>query len=213
MKWIKSNDNGIAVGVDTISSIQFDHPRPATGVNRYQRQHGQKVYFESDIHKYLNTASEDWKNISVGDMDIRYTGPGFLSRFDDTERKLLVPHTVKVEVPVGYNKKYGKTMEKNVLAALPSAEQLGTRREAGTLGLTAEHFYTWVREAGTMNQYVCRGYTYPKPCNSPAPVCPIIKLKDDAPVDTQIDGSFIIRIPEPDFTGDIEAFLGISIAA
>ena len=44
-------------------------------------------------------------------------------------------------------------------------------------------------------------------------IAPVVKIKDDAPVDTDQEGRYIIRISEPEFTGDIASFLGIQIAA
>lgn len=212
IQWKKTAENGLSIGLNAVNNKRFDNKKPGTGSNRYEREHGYKVYFLSNLHKYLNCADESWAAVQEGDAYIEPSS-GFLSVFSDEERKFIVPHRMETKIPEGYTKKYGSVWQKDVLVGLPSLSQIGSRAERGTLDIDPESVYTWVTDADTMQKFVARGYQYKRVCDRPTCACPLIKISDDAPVDVTSDGEFIIRIPEKEFTGDILSFLGISLAA
>lgn len=212
--WVKTAQDGLAICTNGLQTVSFDYRRTATGNNRYERDHGNRVYFLSAVHKYLNCANSSWRTVDPGDAIPRGPENGFLSIFNDKEITFILPHTVSVNVPAGYTKKNGATMTQQVLASLPSAEQLGTRYEQGTLGVDCRNIYTWITNAESMSKTFDRGYINSH-CGSErsAGICPLVKIKDDAPIDVTENGEYIIRIPEPDFEGDIAAFLGFELEA
>ena len=217
LKWAKTDSNNLAINVDAAgAAIAFDHARPGTGSNRYERMHGTKMYFESSIHKFLNCADESWKNVDEGDACPRSNGifqNGFLSAFNEQEKNCLLPFSVTVGTPAGYQRKYGNSVTKQVYASLPSAEQLGTYREAGSFNILFHNMRTYITDPGTMAMRYQYGTPHTTAGECTYNIAPIVKIKDDAPVDLTENGQYIIRIPESDFSGDILSFLGILPAA
>lgn len=212
MIWKKTALNGLSVCVKEGGFASFDYPHTATGTNNYMRNHGHRMYFLSSLHKYLNCADDSWKAHEEGDGSpySESNGSGFMSRFTDEEIKLIEPHKMKIDVPVGYTKAHGTIMEKDVMIGLPSAEQLGGRwsDNQGTFGVTFERIDTWVTDADTMNKRILGGYSRRIPSDNTSYVMPVIKIKEDSPIDMDEFGRYVIRIPETEFEGDIFAFLG-----
>jgi hypothetical protein len=88
---------------------------------------------------------------------------------------------------------------------------MGTRNNPGTFGINFTRSETWVLDADTMHHYHS-GYIYRIGGERGKFVMPVIKIKDDAPVDRDERGRYIIRVPESDFAGDLAAFLGFDPA-
>ena len=213
--WKKTALNGLSVGVDECGYCSFDYPRQGTGNNRYMRSHGHRLFFLSSLYKYLNCADGSWRETAVGD-GAPYSdsnNSGFLSRFTDEELRLIEPHNMRVAVPAGYTKQYGTEMTKSVLVGIPSLEQVGDRLTRGTFGVSFDRISTWVSDADTMCKYLNHGYLRRTGGDGTSNIMPVIKLKDDAPVDMDESGRYIIRIPETNFTGDLDAFLGLQFEA
>lgn len=216
MVWKKTALNGLSVGIKECGYASFDYRHSATGSNRYMRNHGHRVFFLSSLYKYLNCADTSWRNVASGDAQPRCDNRdnnGFLSRFTDEEIRLIEPHNMTTAIPVGYNKLYGAEMSKSVLVGIPSLAQIGDRYGNGTFGVGVPRKTTWVHDADTMSQYLNYGSICRVGADTSAEIIPVIKLKDDAPVDVQEDGRFIIRIPESEFAGDLDAFLGFGMEA
>lgn len=213
--WKKTALNGLSVGIRECGYAAFDYPHDATGSNRYMRNHGHRLFFLSSLYKYLNTADTSWKNVSTGDRPPRYddNGAGFLSKFSDEEIRLIEPHNMKVEVPVGYTKQYGTEVTKSVLVGIPSLEEIGDAYSSGTFQINVPQKSTWLSDADTMSKYISYGHIRRMGGDGTSNIMPVIKLKDDAPVDVLENGKYIIRIPESDFSGDIAAFLGFECEA
>lgn len=211
MVWRKTALNGLSVGVKEVGYASFDHPRLATGTNNYMRAHGHRYYFDSSLNNYLNCFDGSWKTVSEGDQEPfsdSLDGNGFLSRFSPDEIKLIEPHKMSVEVPVGYNKIYGKTVEKDVLVGIPSAAQLGSRYSEGEFGILFDRIDSWVTDADTMNKRCVYGNIRRVGSEHNASIMPVIKIKGDSFVDRDDLGRYIICIPEEEFEGNIAAFLG-----
>ena len=209
--WKKTGLNGLSVGVEECGYATFDYRHEATGTNRYMRSHGHRLFFLSSLCKYLNCADGSWREVAEGDNPphTETSNSGFLSRFSDEELRLLEPHNMKVAVPAGYTKQYGAEMTKPVLVGIPSLEQVGDRMNRGSFGVNFDHISTWVTDADTMSKYLNHGYLRRCGGDCSSNIMPVIKIKDDAPVDVDEAGRYVIRIPEIDFTGDLDAFLGL----
>lgn len=123
---------------------------------------------------------------------------------------MMQPFTMKVDVPAGYTKQYGAQMTKEVLVGLPSLEQIGARNIQGTFGVDFDYKYTWVTDADTTPKYVWGQSVCSRNSDRANRVMPVIRVRDDAPVDTDDLGRYVIRYLEPDFDGDIDALLGFA---
>lgn len=216
-KWRKTNLNGLSIQTQNNLSVPFDHPRPATGSNKTIRSHGHRLFFLTSLYKYLNCADESWKTVEQGDIQPRVGvgndySRGFLSKFNDNELKYLQPFNMKVKVPTGYTKQYGQEVEKSVLVGIPSLEQVGENGYDGTFGVNCR-VYTWLSDADTMIKQLRANWINRYVGDYADMVAPIIRIKDDAPVDRDENGNFVIRVPEVGFDGDIDAFLGFEAAA
>jgi len=134
-----------------------------------------------------------------------------LSFFTPDEVNFLQPYTVTHDVPAGYTKKYGTSVSKQVLVGIPSMAEIGDRVVPGTLDLPPAHRQRvdgWVTDCDTMSACKSYGWRSKAATEMTRGVIAMIKIKDDAPVDVNVDGSYVIRIPEEDFTGNLEEFLG-----
>lgn len=212
--WKKTGENNLAVCLNRNFSAPFDYKRTATGSNRYEREHGMRIYFLSALHKYLNCADNSWSTTAEGDANLDDERSGFLSHFSDSELCYITPHKIKINIPDGYTKKYGTTMEREMLVGIPSEEQIGYSGNLGTFQINTNAIpATWVTNATTMSRARRYGSYTKYQSDRTFFVAPVIKIKDDAPIDEAEDGRYIIRIPEADFTGDIDLFLGFDIAA
>lgn len=211
IRWRKTSDGGLSVNETEITQNSFDHKRQATGANRYERTHGQRLFSESSLCKYLNCRDTSWANVEQGDSrPFRGNVNGFLSHFSTEEVEFLQPHVITQKTPDGMTKKYGSSVSKSVLVGIPSIAQLN--RIDGTFRIDTPSRYRqgWVTDCSTMSGY----FRYDTLCkvgsDHTGNVLAVIKIKEDAPVDITEDGSFIIRIPEEDFNGDLNAFLGLA---
>lgn len=211
--WKKTALDGLSVGIEECGYVSFDYRHEATGSNRYIRNHGHRFFFLSSLYKYLNCADSSWKEVCSGDTQpySDYNNSGFLSRFNDEELKLIEPHKMKVAVPMGYTKQFGVEVTKPVLVGIPSIDQLGDRFTRGTFGVTFDRINSWVSDADTLSKYMNNGYLRRDGGDRAASIMPVIKIKDDAPVDINTAGKYIIRIPETNFMGDLDAFLGFEL--
>lgn len=208
IEWIKTNDRSISITVnEMMHSKQFDRSRPLTGANESIRVHGNRFFFDSTIFRYLNSLDSSWINIE-GELESK-DSEGFLSHFNETERSMLEKFDLQVSVPRGYTRKYGQSVSREVLVGLPSLAQLGAESPYnGTFGVDRA-FYTWTVDADDHNALWCAGKkTRAVKPNIPREFHPIIRIKDDAPVDVDQNGHFIIRLAEKDFDGDLCMFLG-----
>lgn len=211
--WMKTGLNGLSVCIDNKPYVSFDYARRETGNNRYERIHGHRAFFLSSLCKYLNCADESWKQVAAGD-GIPYAehDQGFLSHFTQDELSFMMPYSMTTPMPVGYTKTYGASMTRDVLVGIPSIEQLSSDGfSRGTFGVDL-YPETWVLNADTMSMFMRRGSSRTGGDNA-RKVMPVIKIKDDAPVDRDPNGKFIIRVPETEFDGDLAAFLGFELAA
>lgn len=207
LKWIKTSDNQLSVCTGSPFSICFDYPHNITGTNEYMRRHGHRLFTESALMKYLNCADRSWSE--TGSDGPMYHGDrnGFLDYFTEEDRKMIIPHHIKVSCPAGYTKKFGPYVEKTTLVSIPSIDQLGTGIQEGKFAINNFPFSTWVTDANSMNLYYRRGYAGKVGGNHYKAVAPVIRIKDDAPVDL-INGKYYIRVPETEFSGNLDALLG-----
>ena len=213
MIWKKTALGGLSVGIKECGYATFDYRHEATGANRYMRNHGHRLFFLSSLCKYLNCADTSWKQVAAGDVQ-PYNNEyefGFLSRFNEEELRLMEPHNMKVAVPQGYTKMFGAEMTKPVLVGIPSLEQIGDRYSMGTFAVPFARIDTWVSDADTMSKYMSYGSVRRIGGDRSSNIMPVIKIKDDAPVDVDASGAYVIRIPETNFSGDIDAFLGLTL--
>jgi hypothetical protein len=106
-------------------------------------------------------------------------------------------------------------MEQEVLIGIPSEAQMGYRNHPGSFNISFEDIGVtgWLSDADTMSKYHGYGYTNRMNSDHTRNIIPVIKIKDDAPVDIDEHGQYIIRIPESTFDGDIMAFLGYKVSA
>jgi len=215
MIWKKTALGGLSVGIKECGYATFDYRHEASGTNRYMRSHGHRFFFLSSLYKYLNCADASWKQVDEGDVQPRsdFNDSGFLSRFNEEELRLIEPHNMKVVVPSGYTKQFGSEVIKPVLVGIPSLEQLGDRYSTGTFSVAFDRIDTWVSDADTMSKYMSYGSVRRAGGDISSNVMPVIKIKDDAPVDIDEAGNYVIRMPETNFTGDIDAFLGLTLEA
>ena len=215
--WKKTALNGLSVCVEEYPYASFDHARAATGTNQSIRLHGHRVFFLSSLYKYLNCEDTSWMEVENGDSTPSVRGTetnrGFLSTFTDEERVYMETFSMTVPNPPGYTKQYGASQTKNVLVGIPSLEQLGDSRSAGTFGVIFNGANTWVTDADTMHKHYSYNSAYRIGGERIRNVMPVIKIKDDAPVDRDEHGRYVIRIPETDFAGDLSAFLGFELVA
>lgn len=213
--WRKTALNGLSVCVKEGGYASFDHRREATGTNRYMRTHGHRLFYLASIYKYLNCMDSSYLTVPDGDVAMRNNSyeSGFLSRFNEEELKFLEPYSMKIPVPSGYNKQYGAEMEKKVLVGLPSEQELGTRNANGTFGIRLDRAETWLREADTMSRFLDYGSVYRTGGDVSKRIMPVIRIKDDAPVDVDEQMHYVIRVPESEFEGDIAMFLGLEFEA
>lgn len=214
MVWKKTALDGLSVGIKECGRASFDYSRTVSGANRYVRTHGHRFFFLSSLYKYLNCADETWKQVTPGDRSpyAENNSLGFLSRFSEEEIRLLEPHQMKVKVPYGYTKKFGEEETKEVLVGIPSAEQIGDRYALGSFGVGFDRIDTWISDADTLSKYLSWGCTRRVGGDASSNIMPVIKIKADAPVDIDdATGNYIIRIPETNFDGDIDAFLGLTV--
>lgn len=208
LKWKKTDRDGLSLYADELLHASFDYSRYATGTNRYMRNHGHRFFFLSSLYRYLNCGDESWSSVAEGDgRPFADTERGFLSCFSDQEVSMLQPFTMKVDVPVGYTKQYGKQVEKQVLVGLPSVKQFNPSG-ADFLGLT-DRRTTWVTDADTTTCCFRCG-ALKRNGNSSCNIAPLIRIRDDAPVDTDENDHYIIRLAETDFDGNIDALLGFT---
>lgn len=213
MKWRKTGLDGLSIQVTECPTVAYDHPRPASGSNKSIRCHGHRLFFLSSLFKYLNCADEEWKIVDAGDRQPRSSeSNGFLSRFNENEILYLQPFNMKINVPNGYTKQYGTQMEKTILVGIPSAEQVGTNGMDGTFNMSCRQIYTWLSDSDTMIKTFRSNWINRSAGDYADYVAPIIRIKDDAPVDMDEHGNFIIRAPEVGFMGDLESFLGFTAA-
>ena len=213
MKWRKTNLNGLSIQIHNTPNVSFDHPRPSSGSSRTIRSHGHRLFFLTSLYKYLNCDDMSWKDVDPGDRAPRATdSKGYLSRFNEDEIKYLQPFTMKINVPSGYNKQYGQEMERDVLVGIPSIEQMGNGSNDGMFGIAVNRVFTWLSDADTMIRTFRSDWLGRQPGDCVDSVAPIIRIKDDAPVDVDEHGVYVIRVPEVGFEGDIEAFLGLAVA-
>lgn len=213
MKWRKTNLNGLSIQIQNTPIVSFDHPRPASGSNRTVRSHGHRLFFLTSLYKYLNCDDTSWRDVDPGDRAPRSSeSKGYLSRFNEDEMKYLQPFPMKINVPSGYNKQYGQEMERDVLVGIPSIEQMGNGDNNGTFGIAVNRVFTWLSDADTMIRTFRSDWLSREPGDYVDNVAPIIRIKDDAPVDVDEHGVYVIRVPEVGFEGDIETFLGMAVA-
>ena len=214
--WKKTALDGLSICVEEYPYASFDYPHAATGTNQSMRLHGHRAFFMSSLCKFLNSEDLSWMQVSEGDStppSRNDTSNGFLSRFTEEERRYIQPFSMTIPNPPGYTKQYGVSQTKEVLVGIPSAEQLGTSRIAGTFGIILENASSWVVNADTMHHHFNYNYISRIGGERIRCVMPVIKIKEDAPVDRDEHGRYIIRIPETDFTGDLSAFLGFELVA
>jgi hypothetical protein len=137
---------------------------------------------------------------------------GFLSFFNDVERAFLQQFKIAYNTPKGYTKKYGETVEQNVLVSIPTSKQLGNAYENGTFGISTNGIYTWLADSDTLfREFGYDRITRTSNGKYANRIAPVIRIKDDTPVDVDEDGKYIIRIPEAKFEGNVAAFLGIDL--
>lgn len=214
MQWIKTADNSFAITERDYLYLPFDYSKPASGTNRYERVHGARVYFLSALHRFLNCSDKSWREVQDGDTVPTNNSNGFLSAFNESEKQYLVPFTLETQVPSGYTKRLGSTISRSVLASIPTFRQLGSRIAEGTFGIRNDGFYTWITDVDdTACKYYIGGRDYKRMGSNDNNFNIVIKIADDAPIDVDEDNNLIIRIPEPEFEGDIATFLGLKIAA
>lgn len=216
MKWRKTALDGLSVEIGEKTVGSFDHPRPTTGTNKSIRAHGHRLFFLSSLCKYLNCADNSWMSVDAGDRAPSHSEgstEGFLSRFSEDELKYLEKFTMKINVPTGYVKQYGTQMEQEVLVGIPSQEQVGVEGREGAFGPHMPSLYTWLSDGDTLSHYHRNTWTQRTSGDNLNHVAPIIKIKADAPVDTDSQGRYVIRVPEKAFEGDLDAFLGFEAAA
>lgn len=215
LTWYKTHDNGLSVLMSRTPSMSFDYPRPGTGTNRYERMHGQRLFSQSSLCKYLNTRDTSWSVTNESDgRPYGFGGTGFLSRFTTEEMEYLQPFTLTQQVPAGMTKKYGTSVSTTVLAGIPTVAQVGDGYDiAGTFGRFENSYHSqingWLLDSNTM----CSIKRYQRVSKAGGDyvqnVPVVIKIKDDAPVDRAENGAYIIRVPEEAFNGDLETFLGL----
>lgn len=198
MEWIKTHDRGLSVMLGSLYIFQFDISRE-NGTNQYERTHGYRMFPFTRLFQYLNCAGTDYPG--SGGIDL-----GFLSNFSPEELSFLRRQTATMNVPKGYNKKYGDTHTYSCLVNIPFLNQVSTFDQRGAFGLGRSYCNGWLVDADTLNQVASYGNI--RRCNGSYGnrVNPVISIKEDAPVDRADDGKYIIRVPEPDFTGDLSGF-------
>ena len=210
MQWTKTALDNLVIYTGRHRVVaSFDHPRPMTGTNRDQRSHGHRLFSLSSLNKYLNCADLTWRAVDQGDIAPHENVAGFLSFFDEDEMKYIVPHTINIPVPAGYNKQYGTNVSQTVLVTIPTQEQLGQGSDMGTFGMSCGNVSTWVMNSSAHCRMWYGGYYSGSNADSRQNVAPVMKIDPDAPIDTDVEGNYIIRIPEPEFEGDIVKFLAL----
>lgn len=203
MEWKKTQD-GLAVCVNDNRYICFDSGRGA-GSNKYVRQHGNRYFFISRLFAYLNCADSSWSDLDqddnspVHDSDTHF---GFLSGFNDDELAFMEPYDMTVDVPVGYNKRYGDKVTKKVLVGIPSKKQI-----METFGLQP-FGSTWITDADNMSMSMRMNVTYRYSPDRTSRFMAVVKIRDDAPIDVDHSGQYVIQVPETDFSGNLDLFLG-----
>lgn len=213
--WKKTNEDGLSICTSNGVYAQFDTPRHGTGTNKQTQSNGHRLFASSILCKFLNCSDRSWMIVEEGDIQPGAQNGcynGFMSIFNDIERTFLQQFKMKYETPRGYTKKCGDTVEHYVFVGIPTSQQLGNIRESGTFGVAANNIYTWLADSDTLFKDFVSGRinrsSNGRYCNR---IAPIIKIKDDTPVDVTEDGQYIIRIPEPKFEGNIFKFLGIDL--
>ena len=211
ISWKKTAENELSLCTTSGINAPFDTGRPGTGSNRQIRSHGHRFFPLSVLNKYLNCADSSWRTVADGDIAPQ-TGAmpsGFLSVFSDQEKTYLQKFTMNITVPNGYTRLYGSTAEHEVYVGIPSSAQLGEDRQLGTFGIS-HSVYTWLSDSDTLfKQYrgsYCSRSSYG---NTRDLVAPVIRIKDDAPIDVDEDGKYYIRIQERSFDGDLMSFLHV----
>ena len=203
MKWKKAQ-NGLSVCVNDDRYICFDSGR-GDGSNKYIRQHGNRYFFISRLYEYLNCADGSWKEVAQDDVRPTYSQDvdfGFLSGFNAEELAFMEPYDMTVDVPVGYNKRYGDKVTKKVLVGIPSRKQI-----METFGLQPCGS-TWITDADNMSMSMRMNVTYRHNTDRTNRFMAVVKIRNDAPIDVDHSGQYVIRVPETDFSGNLDLFLG-----
>lgn len=127
--WMKVNADCDFLCLSHIGTAVYDAAEPSS-TNKEKRVRGNPYFPQSNIFIWLNSDSEDWfcKTHKADEKtDIRGTimDKGFLSVFNQHERKHMIPRRYTVVTPKGCKKQFGAHQEVESLVALPSVSELG----------------------------------------------------------------------------------------
>lgn len=139
----------------------------------------------SDVYHFLNSRD----NIS------------FLNCFTQDELSCLAWQHSVVEAP-----QLRTVLNYSCLFNLPFAYQVGTPHKKGTFGISMQGNVGWLADVDTRNCYHCAKGISSCTFTDVRAVTPVISVGPDTPVDMQ-DGFYFISGQQPDFTGDLSAFL------
>ena len=124
--WAKVSDHNDFFAVSSCAYYCFDYPE-WRNTTRGRRTGGNNFYPHSNIAQWLNARGTNWFQAAHSFDESPYWAfdRGFLTGFTDHEIDLIQPQTVKVVVPVGSRKEFGREYAYTAKVLLPSASQIG----------------------------------------------------------------------------------------
>ena len=203
MDWRKVSNQNLFYLPTGIGSLVADAIEP-DNESRDRRDRGSNFFPQLNVCQYLNADDLNWfKPAHETDvMDYRYGNlPGFLSAFDDWEKKLIIPQEITIQVPGGFKRKYGEVTKATVKVSIPSRSQI--YGEDATEGEQLELFkvesprYLLTRTAintGLVAVDENRRIKSVSPCNT-YNISPLIKLDGDCTVEYDEDDCTFYPIP------------------
>lgn len=124
--WRKASSKNEFYSDGSIGKFCADAQEPENE-SRDRRERGSNFFPQTNICQFLNSTEKDWfkpqHETDTADTTLK-NQPGFLSLFDEWERKLIIPHEITTVVPVGFRRKYGEQVKTTLKVSMLSKSQL-----------------------------------------------------------------------------------------
>ena len=124
--WRKASAQNEFYASEGIGKFCADAPEPENE-SRDRRERGSNFFPQTNICQFLNAVGDNWfKPQHETDVanDRLKNRSGFLSSFEEWERKVIVPHEIVTSVPVGFRRKYGEQVKTTLKVSMLSRSQL-----------------------------------------------------------------------------------------
>lgn len=145
LSWRKASLDNYFFSTESIGKFAADG-RERENNNSRRRERGSNFFPQTNICQFLNGEGLDWyvpahetDELAPSFQDVR----GFLSEFDEWEKSILVPQTIKVAVPDGFRRQFGKQYETTLKVSLMSMSQMYGSELVADEGDWLEVFGSW----------------------------------------------------------------------